>query len=228
MQVIKINSIQINLLEFDWIPFNLLVTQSVIADFQSRFNFSAAELRANQNNQTIIAFAAGIFSDANERYSIPRVEIEERKIVIEVEGHSKVADKVFSEATKYMMDLSGKTNDAPVVVQTKESIIIAKMNISANNLVDSKLLEFMNTKVTDSSHLPQGKAIGSLHTVAFRLDYTPIDDKLKDYRINLTRKEFSIGPRDGTALSEQVFISRAPVDTDKHLALIEGIEEIYS
>ena len=56
----------------------------------------------------------------------------------------------------------------------------------------------------------------------------PMSKITKDYRITLSRKEFLIGPRDGTALDEQIFVSKAPVDTDTHLVLLDELEALYS
>jgi len=231
MEIKRINSILINLVEFDRIPLYKILQASGATDIQAKYNFSSVEINNNPQNQPKIIFLLGTYNNQTntQEFIIKRLEIEERKIVIDVDGASQIADDFFIDFIEYLKKLSGNENfDLPIVVQSRESEIVSKLKFSAANLISPKLLKYIETSVVDKAHHPQGKAVANLAAVAFRIDYISTDEKLKDYRISLSRKEFLIAPRDGTPLDEQIFVSKVPVDTSTHLAILEELEEIYS
>lgn len=220
-------STQICLFEFDQIPFSRLLHESSLSYIKEMYEFQGVEIKQNPNGLPIIAFQIGVH--AGDKGTIKRVEIEERRMLIEVDGPSSVADEILNELRKYFCELSDCIVDDFLVpvIQARESVIIAKLGFHARELVHPKLLDFVENRVVEDASLKQGDAISNINNVIFRLDYSPKKEKLKDYRITLSRKEFSIGPRDGTSLDEKIFISKAPVDTNTHLKLLEEIESIY-
>ncbi|MFH1928295.1 MAG: hypothetical protein ABIK79_09030 [Chloroflexota bacterium] len=227
MEIRNRNSLLVSLFEFDQIPFSRLLHNSSLSHIQNMYEFQGVEIKQNPNGQPVVAFHIGVYSD--DKGVIKRIELEERRILIEVDGSSNIADAILDEIKEYFCKLAAcvEENFLSPVVQSRESVIGAKMGFHANNLVHQKLLDFVNNRVVEEANMEQGNAISNFHGVMFRLDYIPTEEKLKDYRITLSRKEFSLGPRDGTSLDERIFISKAPVDTSTHIQLLEEIEAIY-
>ncbi len=228
MNIIKMNSSLISLFEFDKIPNLRLINPLVSSQFQNRFKFNAVEIKPNQQNQPIIEYSLGFYGENTDQSVIKRIGIEERKILIELEGRTSQAKGLLEEVCNFLKEISSYEGELDPIVQSNESIIITRMDFHASKLVDSKFMEFISRRVTEESNSDKGKAVANVFNVLFRIDYDVFDEKLKDYRITLSRKEFSLGPRDGSPLDEQIFISKAPVSTESHIKLLEEIESIYS
>jgi hypothetical protein len=229
MDVKKINSTLVTLVHFDQIPFFKLLHGSNLQKIQKLYQFKNVEVKPNQRNQPTILFQLGLYKNKTEELNVHRIEIEERKIVIEIDGHSSDAIAIYSQIRELMRGISAEYDDEFLqpIVQSKESLIIAKLDFHANILVHPKLLSFVNTKVIESAVIEYGQPRPKIHSIAFRIDYLSSEETLKDYRITLSPKEFSLSPRDGTSLDEQIFISKAPINTDAHLGLLEEVEDIY-
>ncbi|MBU0510651.1 MAG: hypothetical protein KKD28_08565 [Chloroflexi bacterium] len=230
MEIRVINATLINLLEFDQIPFTKLLVGSNLKNIQEHFAFKNIEVRQKPDGQSAIVLQGGLY---NQDTIVKRVEVGERKITIEVEEKSAIAKKVFDSLKELLRELS-KTDDETYlspVVQTVESIIIAKMNFHATSLIHPQFNKFINSTVESATSDEQKQAITSIFGISFRIDYFAQGEfarKLKDSLVTLSRKDFTIGPRDGTALDEKIFISKAPLDTEVHITLLEEIETIFT
>jgi len=230
MESTMIVSKLITLFEFDHLPFAKFLHQSNISTFKDIFRFNEFQILQTQTDHPLVAFRHGTFDTDSGEIIILRDDIESRKIVLEIEGESTNADELLDRFIEIFREISENSDDdfmKPIVL-TRDSVIIAKMSFHAKSLLHPDLLDFVTNQVSAKSKLKQGDPVPNLHTISFRIDYNPTDDSLLDYRISLTRKEFSIGPRDGTPLDQQIFVSKAPVSTSDHIELLEELEKNYS
>ncbi len=228
MKVKELNSTLLKIMEFGQIPFWKMFFDAP-RTLQEPFNFQKIDVGQKQQ-KAILLFELGTYQVASDMVIIESIEIDERKIVVKVNAESSCAEMIMDELCEYMQQFSGAQNeiDFKPVIQSNESIIIAHMDMYAKELIHPSLLNLIDNEIVENASTIYGKAISNHYKMLFRLDYISTDEILKEYRIDITPKLFSIEPRDGTPLDKKIYVSRAPVDTKTHIMLLEEIESMFS
>lgn len=230
MEIRYTNTTLVTLVEFEEIPFLKLLLKSTIQALGDLFQFKRIDARKKEGENPVIFCELGEFVFEDDSYVIKRMEIGRRKIIIEVEGDSHIAKEVFKAFRSLLMDMSDidSSDYLSPVIQSVESAIIAKLDFHAKGLIHPNLRDFIDDAVLDKVSTEYGKATLNYFSQKFRFDYLLYDESLVEKRITLSPKTFSVEPRDGTALEDQVFISEAPVDTDVHIQLLKELESRFS
>lgn len=229
MLIKHISTKKVVIVDFEDIPFNRLFLEESLQQINAIFNFKGAEIINKKENQPMFLYTMGTITDDDSRELITKIEIERRKIVIEVEGDSAFSDKVYKRLHDVLLVIKGAPQEKLVpFIQSYESLIIAEMNISADDLLEPRLLSFIRGPLLDQTDSELANPTMNHYSLRFRLDYFLTDEKMKEYKITISPKTFSIGPREGTLLEEQIFLSEAPLNTETHKTILERIEEIYS
>jgi hypothetical protein len=227
MKIIRINSMLVLILEFDQIPITELAfgTPQYIKD---TLQFRSVQVKEEQGRPSI-SYRNGRYNSDDKKISVKRVNVDERKILIEVDGPSSNADQIWMLLKKQFRQLTDPEvyNDKPVI-RSRESVLIAQMDVEAKDLIHPGLLKTIENEVLDASSREYANADFSYFQIAARLDYLITDQIMKEYRIDITPKVFTLEPRDGTALEDRIFLSRAPVDTPSHISILEKIESQFS
>ncbi len=219
MEIQRLITHLIVLFKFDEIEIVKLLNQSNASALGKLLNFN--EFQADDK----LMLQHGIFKDQNQDCAITRLVIEERRLLLDLEGSSKDGEKIFHFIKQFLVDLAGK--DDPMylmpVVMTQESEIVARMNIDIYSFFSKKFVESMNIL---------GDTIGELNaetkinpaSITYISQFIPKNSLLDDYRISLTRKEIIFGLRPGSPISEKMFYSRMPLDTDTHIHFLTQLE----
>jgi hypothetical protein len=228
MEIITTNITQIYIFNFDDLPFRKLQNPKYQEIMKKLFSFG--ELNITQDNNANIAalnYFNGIYNEDENEVSILRLNIEERKIVFQIEGNSTIADKFFSELQIVFNDVAGKKQKKGYIVpvwKSEESEIIAKMDFNINDLFVNEFNKFMEVDVVPKANLDQASAYFRPELILFSIGYIQKDKKLEENRITLVRKEFAIGVQRGRELHERIYFSKAPFDTKTHKSLLEKLE----
>lgn len=227
MNIKKIDSKLIVLVRIDEIPILELLHAQGNSKFRDNFNFSGVETTKSGDLRPTIQFVLGKLSTDEKQIKIIAVKIEERRIIISVEGSSNEADVVWKQIREYFEKIA-KTEEATFLepqLIARESVIIANLDVSITDLVNPKYLEFVNEEVIAIAKSEVADAWSQLESLTFGISYEPYDRHLDEVHLTLNRKEFSISPRAGYPLLESIFISTGPFDTDSHVKLLEKFEK---
>jgi hypothetical protein len=226
MEIISSTTHQVLLLRYDEIPRTKMLTQKrALSELRSKFQFQAADIDENLN---IIA-QMGLYQDENGEYPIRRLVIEERRILIDVEGPSKIADKIISELRLFITAYSNRidTDFLKPIITAHESEIVAKLIFPFEKLLAPEFNKFILEDAVAAMNSNKAVAKANPSLLTFLISYQSLDESLEDFKVSISRKEFTIGPRPGFPVSDKIYYSKAPVDTDKHIELLARLEEVF-
>jgi len=230
MDILKTKINYIVLVHNDEIPFVKLASGKNMENFSKAFNFQKAEVTQDGNTGNVIKliFRYGIFQKSDEnRIAIIRLEIEERKLIVEMEGSSNDARDFYNNLVSQFVELVDAPSESflePIVV-ANESEIIARLQFPISGILSSNYLEFVQSRVAESASSEFAEAIVSPSVIVFLVDFQVKDTYLSQHRIVLSKKEYSVQPAIGYPVDEQIYFSKAPVDTQTHIMLLNELEK---
>jgi len=225
MQIHHTSIHQILLYRFDDIPRSRIIQKRVLAEISALFEFS--EVQVDENRYAIAQ--AGIFRDEGNEYPINRLVIEERRILLDMEAKSTNADLVISKLCQLLGSLTNRvdTTFLQPILKAEESEIIARMEFPFHKLISPKLLKLLKSEALPAMSLDLAQAVITPFQLTFLVQYRTEGLELDDYRILLNRKDFLIGPRPGFPITDQLYYSKAPLNTKSHLELLSNLEEMF-
>jgi len=226
MNIQSTNITQVYLTRFGEIPFNKLMHRRYLDQLIKVFQFSQAEVAQIDGGNSAILCVHGIHKNDNGEQIINKLELQDRKLIIQVDGSSEDANEAFAILTDFLADLAKQTNGSYLepIVKAEESRIAAHLDFSFGALLSPTYLSFVESTVVNKASSDVVEAAISPASLRFRLTYLVKDHSLSDYKIGLSPKEFALEPKQGFPLSDQIFYSKAPFDTNTHIRLLEELE----
>lgn len=231
MEILKTVIHHVLLLRFDEIPFPSLANRQQGERLVSAFDFGQASLElGEQDGKPKLVYQFGSLKDDVGATPIIRLTIEERRILLDVEGTTEDANRITSRIREYLADIAKKPSDTFLqpIVKAEESEIIAKLTFPAIKLVSPVVARLAEINQELMGHRGIATAKASLERVSFLIQYQPLTQDLDDHRISLNRKEFILSPRPGVPLAEQIYYSKAPIDTLSHIHILHQLETALS
>lgn len=230
MEIKKIASSCIVLVHHYELPFLKLASGKNLEKLSKAFGFQRAEVSQDSSSGRIssLNLRNGIFRTGDENeIAIIRLEIEERKIVINTESNSDYSEEYYDNLVIIMKELADFPEESFLkpIIMTYESQIVAHLQFPISSLLSENYLDFVNSSVLTSVASEFADVKLSPVIIAFDIDFIVKDEYLSQHRIALARKQFSVQPAIGHSFDEQIYYSSAPVDTQIHLKLLEELEE---
>jgi len=228
MEIRRTTIHQVYLLRFDEIPLLKLLHPAGVKSLSGLFGFAQSGVAQDQSGAPMVNLQLGAYQHEGVDISITRLSIEDRRILLDVEGTSEQADKITEGLREHLRSVSGRADEQFLksIVKAQESEIVAQLEFSADQLLSEHLLRFVGENLIPATSSDLATSSAKLGAVLFVVQYDPHGVALDDFRISLSRKEFSIGPRPGSPLEERTYVSKAPVDTATHLSLLATLESI--
>lgn len=226
MHIRKIESKLIVLVRFEEIPMLELLHPQGTNEVKELFSFSGAEPTQGGDGRPAFQFILGKSIQDEKQVTINSIRVEDRKIIILVNGTSEEADIAWDQLRDLFSKMSKVEDDAflePKLI-ARESVIVANINIAIEDLVNPNFLKFVNHDVAEAAKSKIADAWSQLDLLLFKISYEPSNRNLEEARLGMSRKDFSISPRAGYSLSEKIYVSAGPFDTDTHINLIQNFE----
>jgi hypothetical protein len=228
MEIRKSTIHQVYLVSHDEIDIPRLVHPAAVQALSAVFDFAQSGVSQEPAALPSVNFQIGALSDEAGQVPVLRLAIEERRILIDAEGTSSDADRVFRRLIDHLRGLTGSSDPGFLmpIVKAEESEIVAQLDFATGSLISQAVAQFIAGALEPRLHSSFATASAKLGQITYVIQYQPSDLSLDDHRISLSRKEFILGPRAGFPLSDRIYYSRAPVDTSTHVQLLQFLESI--
>jgi hypothetical protein len=224
-EVKLLETTQIRLFPPDTIPFVKLVLDKNRKVIHSLFSFEGVEPISREGSIVGINFTAGSYGPRS--ILIPSVAIEERRIVVKVQGTSEEATSLYEEVRKKLEDLN---ENRPIreTLCTHETVCSVVLDAAFERVFSQSFLQFIKQTATKYTKNPWSENYIVPADLKFTVRYKVIDDSLVRNHIALASKELVIEPRTQSAIEDQLYWIKSPTDTDTHFKLIDDLERALS
>jgi len=230
MDVRRTVSHLVQIFRFDEVPIWRAAQQTAVNALTQLLGLQQIGVGPDETGRPQVLGQIGQFQVANgELIPVLKLALEDRRILLSVEGTTDQAHEVLRVLARYLAELGGHVDDdfPQPLVTSYETEFISRLGFQAERLVSPVLLEFVNDDVAQIAGSPLAQAVPALSEVKFIINYQP-DPTLEDYRVSFSRKEFVIGPRAGYPVADQMYTSKAPIDSDAHIRILKKLEAILS
>jgi hypothetical protein len=228
MQVHRLSSTLVILMQFDKIPFTNLLSGGNPEELANRYRFRSVEVGQLNNGQSILHCQFGLFRLEKE-YPITRLQIEERKIICELEAEKSVIDAFVEDLIDFLGAMSTYDKEEPLrpILVSNESEVVVQLDLDITSLFSPEYLRFIEDDVQQKVIIGNTSVRVRPAQIKFEVDYSTTDTFFQDNRITLSHKELLLQPRSGYSLEERMFASKAPLPSDLHIELLKKLEEIF-
>jgi len=218
---------QIRIFPVDTIPFGLINTKSCVEKIKDTLSISEVGVLPPIEGKNIIIFNRGEIKENNELVVINRIEVDPRRIIIEVVGTSKAGNKVYE---LFMSSLAALTNidlgslQSPLLF-AETTRCVATLDFTFEELFNHSFTEFLNKRVEKEA--TNDAAEGSVRPLAAitEISYRVKDKALVNNKISMNPKQLIIAPRPGAPLDERKYVISSPFNSDTHIKLIEELNK---
>ncbi len=218
---------QIRIFPVDIVPLGLINTKSCVEKIKDTLSISEVVVLPPIEGKGIIVFLKGELKENNELVVINKVEVEPRRIIIEVAGTSKAGNKVYE---LFMSSLAALTNidlsslQSPLLLAETTRCVVT-LDFTFEELFNRSFVEFLNKKVNKEA--TTDAAEGSVRPLAAiaEISYRVKDEELVNNKISMDPKQLTIAPRPGAPLDERKYIISSPFNSDTHVKLIEELNK---
>jgi hypothetical protein len=205
----------------DAVPYRLIITPFGTNFLRQELGFREASW--NQENLDYV------FQDAALEYNEIMVPItwlgfNDRRIVIQVQGNSDAAHAAYSAVSLALAKLASEFQYATPVLFNEETSCTAKLNFEWTALLNPALVDQVSKKLSELSAADDVRAITKDVTVRFAIGAAATDSNLSGYGITRFDQTIAIEPKTGAPLSERLYFTYSPLDSDSHLRFVAGIE----
>jgi hypothetical protein len=217
---------QVYIINPDEIPLPKLVHPAGMQILLKLFGFNQMSLSENAQGTPIVTYQFGTMHQDTREIPITRLAVEDRRILLDVEDATIFANAVYLKLVEELKILSGSVamDYLSPKVKAQESEIVAHLNFPAERLISSQLSEFINKTLQPMTTSDTATSAINFGQLVFMVHFKLLNPTLEKSSITLNPKEFIIAPRPGIPIEEQIYISKAPVDTESHKELLKSLE----
>lgn len=153
MRIQRAISHQIYLIRHDDVILYRLASRTNMAALAALFEFSQAAVAPDESGAPVVNLQVGLFRGEGMETPIVRLAIEDRRILIDVEGPTQVADAAYEALRSHLRSALDRQDDAFLqpIVKAEESELIANLDFPAEALVSPHLAQFAGESLTAST-----------------------------------------------------------------------------
>lgn len=218
---------QIRIFPVDVIPLGIVTTKSCVEKIRDALSVGEIEARPFIEGKNIIIFRRGELKTENELIVVNKIEIDPRRIIIEVGGTSKEATQVYEVLLSSLAATTNLNLDhlrMPLLIAETTRCVVA-LDFTFNALLSNAFIMFLNSKVEKEASDKIARGSVRPMAVAAEITYQIIDKALIDNNISMNPKQFTIAPRPGAPSDAKKYVISSPFDSDTHLKLIARLNK---
>lgn len=205
----------------DVIPFRLVIAPTGAALLYEAFNFRDATF--NQETSDYI-FQDGTLGRTGNADAVPItwLSFRERRMVVQVLGDSEAAHAVYAAVSEKLADLTPAFQNHPPLLFSEETSCVAQLDFDWTTLLNPSLVDLVTRHAKSLTTEKIEKAIRGV-SLRFSIGAT-ISEELRDYGVTFSDQTIAIEPRADVPLSERIYFTYSPCDSDTHLRLVSELE----
>ena len=217
---------QIRIFPVDTVPLGLITTKTCADKVRELLAVSEVEVRPLLDGNHVITFRRGELKHSTKVVVIRRVEVDQRRITVEVEGTSEDSNAVYTSflsALGSALDTDLAPLRSPLLV-AETTQCVATLDYAFEELFNSAFIEFLNHRVAKEASSKLAKASVRPALVAAEVSYQ-IDRTLVESKTTMSPKEFTIAPRPGVPSEARKYLVSSPFDSNTHIRLLRELSK---
>lgn len=217
---------QIRVFPVDVVPVSITTTKSFVDGVRRTLSIGEAEIRPSIDGKSITIFRRGELKKEKTTTVINRIEVDSRRIIVEVEGTSENAKEVYEAFLTALAEAATiKTKDlrTPLLL-AEESRCAVTLDFNLEALFSNPFVKFLRESVQKRASSALAQASVRPLLAAAEITYDMINRTLEDNRITMNPKQLSMSPRPGAPPEARRFLVSSPFDSSTHLKLLEELE----
>ena len=218
---------QIRIFPVDIIPLGLINTKSCVEKIRDTLSISEVGVLPSIDGKDVIVFRKGELKEDSELVVINKLEVDSRRIIIEVAGTSKAATRVYelfvSSLTAFTNIELGNLQSPLLLAETSRCIVT--LDFTFEELFNRSFTEFLEKKVEKEATTDLTKSsVRPLAAIA-EISYQVKSESLINSRVGMNPKQLTIAPRPGAPLADRKYVISSPFNSDTHIKLIEELNK---
>jgi len=217
-EILQLFSITRHLYQPDALPLARLQLESSLQRLKERYRFTGT---AAAPGVPLLA-SAGEFLPHGSTSPVPvqQVAFVSNAIEVQVSGDTKTAEELHRDLRAFLAEISGGQKPSfPEYAMSVQTLAIVRLGIPVEALFSDKLNRYMTNVAIPAFKLADAELHVQLARLQWVVNYTR---DATDYHYE--PKLFTLEPRFGTRLSDQIYYTQSPTDSETHLRLLEEIE----
>jgi len=218
---------QIRIFPVDVVPLSVITTKSCVDKVREALSVAEVEVRPFIEGKDIIVFRRGELRREKGLIVVNKVEVDPRRIIVEVEGMSEDGNEVyeaFLTTVATVADIDLESLRTPLLVAETTQCVLT-LDFMFDALFSSAFVDFLKQKVEKEACSNVAKASVRPLVATAEITYDITDKALVDNKITMNPKQFTIAPRPGAPLDERKFVISSPFDSDTHLKLVDELNK---
>lgn len=218
---------QIRIFPVDIVPLGVIKTKSCVEKVRDLLSIGEVEVRPFINGKEIVLFRRGELRRDNKLLVISKIEVDSRRIIVEVEGASKDGNEVygaFLSAVAMVANIALESLRVPLLLAETTQCVVT-LDFTFDAVFSSDFVKFLDQKVKKEARSNLAMASVRPLEATAEIAYEITDKVLIDNKITMNPKKFSIAPRPGAPLDARKYVISSPFDSDTHLELIEELNK---
>jgi len=171
-------------------------------------------------------FEMGAFIDGDSTFAIRLLAVGSRRLELQIEARSEVADRFHSELAAFLVDLlPGKIDLTAPTHKSETTVSTTDLELNLDALVNAEYKAFLEQVVGPTLAQPEHKVRLSPVQVGVLVSWTPNEGTSPQVR--LVERPLRLEVRQGTRPEERIFFVSYPGDSQTHDKILVALEEVF-
>lgn len=213
----------------DSIPWAQILLGTNLERLQSRYKLPAliqAQAQSPAGASTVIQLVGsnGEFSIQDSLRPVQQLVISENMVQAQIAGETAIADALLSDVLQFFRELEpSQKSGVREYTRTYQTVAIAKLSVPFNAIFSENMLRYLRDKVPGRIKYRDAAPTIQLSHLSWQVKYKA---ETTDY--SYLPKVLTIEPRQGTILSENLYFTQSPTDSETHKKLLEDFEAVLN
>lgn len=210
---------QTRVFALDVVPYHLVITSLGSNRLRQVFGFGSTNWQENLE----YIFQDGTIEHQGRTVPITWASFHDRRILIQVLGNSSAAHTAYSAIGEVLTEMEPGFRNATPLTLIEETSCAAQLDFEWTALFNPALVEHVSQGIQELSSEQVGRFLKGVN-VRFTLGIERKSKDLSEQGINIFDQSLIVEPRADTPLSERIYYTYSPCDSDTHLKLVSELE----